>query len=119
MEEDEDQLNDGITVEDDGKDNDNGEEKERLKATFDAEYDAGKGRRGQKGRGKNDPGEEGAVETYMDSVKREMERQAALNEEAFEDATVEEKLMHFGCAPGVYVRVEIHEVGMGGGNGID
>mmetsp|Transcript_7576 Transcript_7576/g.12007 ORF Transcript_7576/g.12007 Transcript_7576/m.12007 type:complete len:502 (+) Transcript_7576:2133-3638(+) len=97
----------------DDDDDDNGG-KERLKAAFNAEYDAEKaaregGNKKKKGGRRDDDGE-GGVTTYYDQVKREMEQQATLNEEAFKEASIEEKLMHLGCAPGLYVRIELHAV---------
>jgi len=114
---DDDDPDNEITVEgmdqEDDDDDDNGG-KERLKAAFNAEYDAEKaaregGNKKKKGGRRDDDGE-GGVTTYYDQVKREMEQQATLNEEAFKEASIEEKLMHLGCAPGLYVRIELHAV---------
>ncbi|XP_051524048.1 ribosome biogenesis protein BMS1 homolog [Myxocyprinus asiaticus] len=64
------------------------EKKRRLKERFDAEYD-----------------DEDA--TYFDDLKEEMQKQAELNRQEFEDMDDEVRVQYEGFRPGMYVRVEI------------
>eukprot|EP00467_Chlorarachnion_reptans_P021670 CAMPEP_0114511848 /NCGR_PEP_ID=MMETSP0109-20121206/14635_1 /TAXON_ID=29199 /ORGANISM="Chlorarachnion reptans, Strain CCCM449" /LENGTH=1201 /DNA_ID=CAMNT_0001691441 /DNA_START=230 /DNA_END=3835 /DNA_ORIENTATION=+ len=63
-----------------------------------------------KGQQQTENVEEDGTLTYMERIANDMKEQAELNIEAFKDATIEEKLMHFGCASGLYVRIEVNEV---------
>nr|XP_055032289.1 ribosome biogenesis protein BMS1 homolog [Misgurnus anguillicaudatus]XP_055032290.1 ribosome biogenesis protein BMS1 homolog [Misgurnus anguillicaudatus] len=64
------------------------EKKRRLKERFDAEYDDGDA-------------------TYFDDLKEEMQKQAELNRQEFEDVDDEVRVQYEGFRPGMYVRVEI------------
>uniref|UniRef100_A0A672M718 Ribosome biogenesis protein BMS1 homolog n=1 Tax=Sinocyclocheilus grahami TaxID=75366 RepID=A0A672M718_SINGR len=64
------------------------EKKRRLKERFDAQYDDGDA-------------------TYFDDLKEEMQKQAELNRQEFEDVDDEVRVQYEGFRPGMYVRVEI------------
>uniref|UniRef100_A0A673MHZ3 Bms1-type G domain-containing protein n=1 Tax=Sinocyclocheilus rhinocerous TaxID=307959 RepID=A0A673MHZ3_9TELE len=64
------------------------EKKRRLKERFDAQYDDGDA-------------------TYFDDLKDEMQKQAELNRQEFEDVDDEVRVQYEGFRPGMYVRVEI------------
>uniref|UniRef100_A0A8C1CT67 BMS1 ribosome biogenesis factor n=2 Tax=Cyprinus carpio TaxID=7962 RepID=A0A8C1CT67_CYPCA len=64
------------------------EKKRRLKERFDAQYDDGDA-------------------TYFDDLKEEMQKQAELNRQEFEDVDDEIRVQYEGFRPGMYVRVEI------------
>ncbi|XP_043109930.1 ribosome biogenesis protein BMS1 homolog [Puntigrus tetrazona] len=64
------------------------EKKKRLKERFDAQYDDGDA-------------------TYFDDLKEEMQKQAELNRQEFEDMDDEVRVQYEGFRPGMYVRVEI------------
>ncbi|NP_001104620.2 ribosome biogenesis protein BMS1 homolog [Danio rerio] len=67
------------------------EKKRRLKERFDAQYDDGDA-------------------TYFDDLKEEMQKQAELNRQEFEDVDDEIRVQYEGFRPGMYVRVEIPAV---------
>ncbi|XP_016104234.1 ribosome biogenesis protein BMS1 homolog [Sinocyclocheilus grahami] len=64
------------------------EKKRRLKERFDAQYDDGDA-------------------TYFDDLKEEMQKQAEMNRQEFEDVDDEIRVQYEGFRPGMYVRVEI------------
>ncbi|KAK2876347.1 hypothetical protein Q8A67_020443 [Cirrhinus molitorella] len=64
------------------------EKKKRLKERFDAQYDDGEA-------------------TYFDELKEEMQKQAELNRQEFEDMDDEARVQYEGFRPGMYIRVEI------------
>ncbi|XDV44358.1 hypothetical protein PO909_012651 [Leuciscus waleckii] len=64
------------------------EKKRRLKERFNTQYDDGDA-------------------TYFDDLKEEMQKQAELNKQEFEDMDDEVRVQYEGFRPGMYVRVEI------------
>ncbi|RXN32450.1 ribosome biogenesis BMS1-like protein [Labeo rohita] len=64
------------------------EKKRRLKERFDAQYDDGEA-------------------TYFDDLKEEMQKQAELNRQEFEDVDDVVRVQYEGFRPGMYIRVEI------------
>ncbi|KAK9965745.1 hypothetical protein ABG768_004818 [Culter alburnus] len=64
------------------------EKKRRLKERFNAQYDDGDA-------------------TYFDDLKEELQKQAELNRQEFEDMEDEVRVQYEGFRPGMYVRVEI------------
>lgn len=71
------------------------EKKRKLKEQFDAEYDDQK---------------EGKGKTYYDELKEELDQQAKMNKNEFEDLDDDIRVQYEGFRPGMYIRMEIDNV---------